>query len=114
MTIEQLKQNVETAKAQLIEAEQALAEFEAAPEQNVFASLDEAEGVLEDRMRGFAFDDCQGAHNVGQDEYEQEFIVDGERYLATLECEYNRHDKMYYYLDGADFSVKKLDADQPA
>jgi len=112
MNIEQLKQNVETAKASLAAAEQALTAFESAPEQNVFPSLEEAEGVLEERMQGFAFDDCQGAYNRGQDEYEQEFIVDGVHYLATLKCEYNRHDKTYYYLEESDFSYKKLDIDQ--
>lgn len=109
MTIEQLKQNVETAKASLAEAEQALAAFESAPEQNVFASLDEAEGVLQERMEGFAFEDCQGAHNRGEDQYEQEFIVAGVHYLATLDCEYNRHDKTYYYLEESEFSYKKLE-----
>lgn len=112
MTIEQLKADVETAKAALAQAEKALANFETAPEQNVFPSLDEAEGVLEERMRNWAFEDCQGAYNCGSDEYEQEFIVDGVHYLATLECEYNRHDKTYYYLDGATFSYKQIDAAQ--
>lgn len=106
MSIEQLKQDVEAAKVALAAAEQALASFEASPDQNVFPSLDEAESVLEDRMRGWAFDDCQGAYNVGADVYEQEFIVDGLHYIAELKCEYNRHDKMYYYLDGAKFSYK--------
>lgn len=43
-----------------------------------------------------------------QETYEQEFIVSGVRYLGTLECEYNRHDKTYYYVEDAKFSYKEL------
>lgn len=110
MTIEQLKADVETAKAALAQAEKALAEFETDPEQNVFASLEDAEHVLMVRMHEWAHDDCEGSHNCGSDKYEQEFIVDGVHYLATLECEYNRHDKTYYYLEEATFSYKEIDA----
>ena len=56
----------------------------------MFATLEEAAGVLEERLDGWAFEDCQGAYNVGRDEYTQEFIVDGKHYMATAKYEYNR------------------------
>lgn len=107
-TKEELVQAVLNAKQALAAAEVALEAFDTAPENNVFATLEEAESVLEDRLRQQAFQDCEGAHNCGNDEYEQEFVVDGKHYMATAKFEYNRHDKMYYYIDGSDFSVAPL------
>jgi hypothetical protein len=110
-TKQELKQAVVDAKAALVHAENALAAFEADPAQNVFASLSEAENVLEDRLRDQAFQafqafqDCQGAYNCCAEVYEQEFIVDGKHYIGRLYVEYNRHDKMYYYIDESDFEV---------
>lgn len=111
MSKEELKQAIEEAKQNLAAAEQALADFIASPEQNVFASLDEATNELENRMRNQAHEDCEGSYNFGLDVYEQEFIVDGILYLAKLECEYNRHDKTYYYVDYAKFSYEPVDRD---
>lgn len=105
MTKEELQLNIDAARAQLAEAETALAAFVAAPENNVFASVEEASDELEERLSGQARDDCQGAHNCGADEYTQEFIVDGVIYIATYRPEYNRHDKTYYYVEEAEFSV---------
>ena len=30
--------------------------------------------------------------------------------MATAKFEYNRHDKMYYYIDGCDFSIAPIEA----
>ena len=109
-TKEELAAAVAAAKAALVNAESALEAFDTSPENNVFATLEEAEGVLEDRMRDWAFRDCEGAHNCGADEYTQEFIVDGKHYMATAKFEYNRHDKMYYYIYGCDFSIAPIEA----
>lgn len=111
MTKEELKQAIEAAKQNLAAAEQALADFIASPEQNVFASLEDAKGELEERLRIQAHEDCEGSYNCGLPVYEQEFIVDGVHYLAKLECEYNRHDKTYYYVDEAHFSYEPIDRD---
>jgi len=99
-----LQQNVKDAEAALVAANAALDDFDSAPEQNVFASL-EAAGVLEDRLRDRAFQDCEGAGNCGDDTYTQEFIVDGVHYIGTLTVEYNRHDKTYYFIEHAEFSI---------
>lgn len=103
-TKEQLTQAVTDAKVALAAAEAALEGFDMLPENNVFASLDEAEGKLEDKMRGWARKDCEGSYNCGSDKYTCGFIVDGKEYVGTLKCEYNRHDKTYYYVEEAQFS----------
>jgi hypothetical protein len=112
MTKEELQAAVTVARKTLADAEDALLAFDALPENNVFASLYDAEGALEDRLRNEAFKDCEGAGNCGDDEYTQEFIVDGVRYVGTLSVEYNRHDKTYYYIDSAEFTYAPVD--QPA
>ncbi len=109
-TKEELAAAVVAAKAALATAESALDAFDTSPENNVFATLEEAEGVLEDRMCDWAFRDCEGAHNCGQDQYTQELIVGGKHYVATATFEYNRHDKTYYYIDGCDFSIAPIEA----
>ena len=109
-TKEELAAAVAAAKAALATAESALKAFDTSPENNVFATLEEAAGVLEERLDGWAFEDCQGAYNVGRDEYTQEFIVDGKHYMATAKYEYNRHDKMYYYVEESEFSVAPIEA----
>lgn len=111
MTKEELQQAVSAAKQNLITAEAAIAAFIASPQNNVFATLDDAVGALEDRLRQQAHEDCEGAGNCGAEEYEQEFIVDGVHYEGKLIVEYDRHDKTYYYIDRARFTYKPVDRD---
>lgn len=97
---------IAAAQANLDIAHKALSDFETKAENNVFESLESA-GNLEDVLRGRASEDCEGSYNCGADYYEQEFMVDGVVYVATLTVEYNRHDKTYYYVDGSEFSIAK-------
>lgn len=103
-TKEELELAVKAAKDALAEAEKTLALFEDSPENNVFEELDKALCDIEWKLRDKASSDCEGSHNCGDHEYSQEFIVAGVNYIGKLECEYNRHDKTYYYLDYAKFS----------
>lgn len=103
-TRETLKAEINIAQKALEAAKQAYDDFDQAAENNVFPTLKAAES-LEDVLANRAFQDCEGAGNCGSPSYEQEFIVDGVVYVATLEVEYNRHDKTYYYLDGQEFSI---------
>lgn len=107
-TKEQLEQKIQDCEKALLAANIELNEFINAPENNVFATLNDAVRELKKRLREYASDACEGSHCFGEDEYEQEFIVDSVHYMATLKVEYNRHDKTYYYVDSADFSYKKL------
>lgn len=107
-TKEELTLSVKTAQAALDAAKSALEAFESSPENHAYDSLDRAKEELYDYLRDKACEDCEGSYNCGSDEYEQEFSVSGERYLATLEVEYNRHDKTYYYVEEATLKVEKL------
>ena len=105
-TKDELELAVKTAKDALAKAEKALELFEDNPENNVFEELDKALCDIEWKLRYKASKDCEGSHNCGDEEYSLEFIVAGVHYIyiGKLECEYNRHDKKYYYLDYAKFS----------
>lgn len=107
-TKEDLILAVKEAEKALNVARNELLEWESLAENNVFDDLDEAIYKIEERLYGLAEDDCEGSYNCGQKKYEQEFIVSGVRYLGTLECEYNRHDKTYYYVEHTEFSYKEL------
>lgn len=104
-TRETLLANVKAADDVLQAAKAALEEFDQAPEQHVFDSI-EAAWVLEDTLRGRASEDCEGSYNCGDEFYEQEFIVDGVHHIARLDVEYNRHDKTYYYIDSSEFTTR--------
>jgi hypothetical protein len=103
-TREELQNAITLAEGGLSLAKTALAEFEAKAENNVFESLDKAVYKIEGMLESRANQDCEGSHNCGQDEYTQEFMVAGVKYIGTLKVEYNRHDKTYYYVESSDFS----------
>lgn len=107
----ELEAAVAAAKANLGAAEKELSDFLASPLNNVFESVEQASGELEDRLRDMANEDCEGAGNCGLEEYEQEFIVDGVHYIGKLSVEYDRHDKTYYYIDRARFTIEPVDRD---
>jgi hypothetical protein len=103
-TREELTAAIAVAQAKLTEAKGALAAFEAKAENNVFETIEKAAYKVEAMLESRAHQDCEGSHNCGRDEYTQEFMVAGVKYIGTLKVEYNRHDKTYYYIDGTDFS----------
>ena len=107
--IKLLRERVKVAETQLQEAKQNLAVAEALPENNVFMTLSDAErtvcGWLEDR----ASEDCEGSYRCGKPQYTQLFYVDTVLYKAIANVEYNRHDKTYYYVDGFDFKIEKVE-----
>jgi hypothetical protein len=103
-TREELTTAISAAQAKLTDAKDALAAFEAKAENNVFESIDKAVSKVEGMLEHRAHQDCEGSHNCGQDEYTQEFMVAGVKYIGTLKVEYNRHDKTYYYVESSDFS----------
>ncbi len=100
---------IKRLEGELANARCALADFDAAAENNIFLTLEDAAG-LEDILLERASEDCEGSHNCGLDEYRQEFMCDGKKYVAILDVEYNRHDKRYYYVDGHGFKIKELSA----
>lgn len=103
-TREFLVQQVADAQRWLNETTALLDAFDAKAENNVFDTIEMAVGTIEDALRDLAHNDCEGSYNRGQEEYTQEFIVDGVTYVGKLVCEYGRHDKTYYFLDHGEFS----------
>jgi hypothetical protein len=76
---------------------------------HVYESLDEAKKLISKYLEKLAHEACKGAGNSGNDEYSQDFIVDGVEYTATMIFEYGRHDKTYYYIDDSEYSYKLKD-----
>ncbi len=109
-TKEQLEQKIQECEKALLAAKSELQEFIDSPENNVFPTLEKALKELKERLFNQAKEDCEGSYNCGAEQYNQEFIVDGVHYMATLDVEYNRHDKTYYYVERhySKFSYKKL------
>lgn len=103
-TREFLVQQVADAERWLSETRALLDAFDSKPENNVFDTIELAVDTIEDTLRTFAHNDCEGSYNCGQEEYTQEFMVDGVTYVGKLVCEYGRHDKTYYFLDHGEFS----------
>lgn len=99
--------DIKQAEIALSAAQKALADFLRLPENNKFTDLDDAVATIEDQLRDKASNDCEGSHNCGVDKYKQLFMVNEDTYLGVLICEYNRHDKTYYYLENADFTYTK-------
>ncbi len=108
MTKQELEVAVQTAQLQLTKAIQALNAFVSSPGNNIYSTLDDALCTVEERLLEQARNDCEGSYNCGAYEYTQEFIVDGKHYIGTLNCDYNRHDKTYYYLDEHTFKYAEL------
>lgn len=107
-TKEQLEAAVKVAEKDLAAAKFALEFYLDSPENNTFEDLEEAREEIEYKLCEKAGEDCEGSYNCGAEVYEQEFIVQGIHYLGTLYCEYNRHDKTYYYLDGHKFKYEEI------
>lgn len=100
----QLLEEIEQAKNELTAKKAALVKFDSEAENNVFATINEAEGIIEDMLREQATDDCEGRHNCGSPAYSASFIVGDVTYVGTLKVEYNRHDKTFYFVESAKFS----------
>ncbi len=97
----------QTYKAYL-NAKNCLDDYIKSTENNEYVSLNVASVVIENRIRGWAEEACEGSHCMGQDEYIQDFTVEGVPYRATMTFSYSRHDKTYYYIDEQNFKVEAL------
>ena len=104
-TKETLMAEIVQARSALVDAEAALIEWQSRAENNVFATIDEAECAIEDALRDEAFQHCEGTGNCGLDSYSRDFMVGDKTYTGTLKVEYNRHDKTYYYIEESEFMV---------
>ena len=110
-TRQDLVNGVLVATVALQVAKKALADFDSLPENNVFESMELAEARIQNVLLREAKNDCEGANNCGVDEYRRKFMVDGIVYEGILRCEYDRHDKTYYYIDRHEFEVVEIKQD---
>ncbi len=108
MTREELLARVEQAETFLRSVKADLEAFDKAPENNRFDDLEIAKGAIEDRLLAAAELDCEGAYNYGAPEYTQKFYVGDTLYNGILQCQYNRHDKKYYYIEDYEFTTIKI------
>lgn len=113
--IEKLDQDIANSKLRLQNAQfeydtllRMRETWEALPQNNIFESMDHAEGELTELFLDWASEACEGSHNRGLESYHRRFVVDGQLYDGTLDIEYNRHDKRYYFVDGYTWSVIHL------
>lgn len=95
--------------AEIANLEEEIMNAESKLEYNVYKDHDEAEDYIRERHRRYANEACEGSYNYGEDEYDQEYMIEGSLtvYVGTSSFEYNRHDKTYYYVDGSDYSYKE-------
>lgn len=103
--IEELRLEITAREYSLASFRLALAQELVKPENNIFTSMRSAADHLYDALQNLAEEDCEGSHSCGQEKYEQQFIVDSDKYTAVLDVEYNRHDKKYYYIENTKFTV---------
>ena len=67
----------------------------------VFKTMQDAEDTLQDEAWDEAAESCEGSYCMGDDTYTRLAQVGDEFYEFKFDMEYNRHDKRYYYVDGA-------------
>jgi hypothetical protein len=104
--IAEAKASVEFWKMKLNQSVINLESLESDILNHVYDSLEDAEFRLEGILCRKANEACEGSYCCGENEYSQDFIVDGKEYIAIMSFEYNRHDKTYYYVDYSDFSYR--------
>lgn len=105
-TKDELQAAINCARTAMFAAEKELYEWESLAENNVYDDIELACSKIEQKLLDQAEKDCEGAHNCGANEYTQAFMVGGVTYVGTLSCEYNRHDKTYYYVSYHNFKCE--------
>lgn len=73
-----------------------------------FETHEAAADILYSLLRDEASNDCEGSHNCGANEYTQPYqlIGDSTVYHGKITVQYNRHDKIYYYVDDCSYSYE--------
>ena len=79
--------------------------FKQDPKNNVFETFSDAASKIEDELYSLAHEACEGSYNCGLDQYSKQFYVGENLYIGVSTFQYNRHDKMYYYIDEHEFKV---------
>lgn len=74
-----------------------------------YDTLDEAKEYVKDDLHDVASEDCEGSHNFGDESYFSIVKVkeDNKFYKITVNFEYNRHDKTYYFIE--EYSISSVE-----
>lgn len=109
-TREDFENNIMVIEQMLARAKKQLYDWDSLPENNVYTSIEAALSTIQDRFYSEASQACKGSYCLGEQKYEQEFTVEGDsnRYLATVEIDYNRYDKQYFYVEDTSVNYVKL------
>lgn len=105
--IAKLKSDMHVVQAELALIQEELNRAEGDIQNHIYESLEKAEGALYELLLSRANAACEGSYCCGNDEYTQDFIVEGKEYTATMSFEYGRHDKTYYYIEDSYFNCKE-------
>lgn len=105
----ELKADREIQEEKLKELNKQIEYYHYHPSNWIFSSPEDVGYILEDELQSRASEACEGSYNCGQDAYTQLFYVGDVLHEARLDCEYNRHDKTYYYLEESKFSTRVVE-----
>lgn len=107
--IEAIQEQIKQAATKLDLLKVIEASILSSAEYNTFETREEADSKISSKLEDMAHNDCEGSYNCGEEEYTQEFIVDGIKYVGILTVEYNRYDKTYYYVDGSYYMSEQVE-----
>lgn len=106
MSKQQLQTEIKYHQDIISTLENEIEKFDSLLENNQFDEHKMAEYAIRKRFSAIANEECEGAYNLGDDEYSQQYQIRGNEqvFTATVTFEYGRHDKTYYYIDGTTYS----------
>ena len=110
MDKKQIAADIATHQKAIAVLEQSLDDFDSLLENNQYADHEYAQESITERFHSIAHEQCQGAYNCGDPIFKQQFQIDGNpnMFEASVEFEYNRHDKTYYYIDETNYGYVQL------
>ena len=110
MNKEQIAEEIAAHHKAIAKLEQSLDDFDSLIENNQYTDQKDAEYSITNRFSCIAYEQCEGAGNCGLPMFKQRYQITGNpnTFEATVEFEYNRHDKTYYYIDGTRYSYVQI------
>lgn len=90
--------------------EQSLDDFDSLIENNQYSDHKNAEYSITGRFSYIASEQCEGSHNYGEEMFKQQYQIAGNSntFEASVQFEYSRHDKTYYYIDETNYSYVQV------
>ena len=107
--IDCLKQQLDEVKKSALVLEATIRDMKNHLSMHCYESHDNAEAQISGDLEIEAYRGCEGSYKCGADTYEQDYTISGSEdvFTGVLKVEYNRYDKIYYYIDGIEYSYKE-------